>query len=264
MDRNNWGALADTECDCLNPRVPYLEVVLPGMCTPTKKVGRYIGPCFSTFSHGYACTCISKHSAASPSPSGGFLVQHCSWSERCPNLTVCSTAVIPWVVPVQSFLSTWPRCLWCFQTTNWKCFLVSWWHHCLPSSSSCSSSTKRQSSGPYFHLADAAVCFLCRCSGTAWWLSFLPANTQVKYRSHLHTHIETTALNTHKRTCLPVIHANVGWPHWAPLLCHCSSSECWPPQHVWPIYSPVHLLLLCSRLPSVPPPANTQTSCVNH
>lgn len=38
MDRNNRGALADTECDCLNPRVPYLEVVLPGMCAPTKKL----------------------------------------------------------------------------------------------------------------------------------------------------------------------------------------------------------------------------------
>ena len=104
-------------------------------------------------------------------------------------------------------------------------------------------------------------------------------HTQVKYRSHLRTHIETAALDipnththththtytyTHTHTYLPVIHVSVVWPHWAPLFCRCSSSACWPPRHVWPIYSPVCLLLQCSLLPSVPPPKNTQTSCVNH
>lgn len=77
-----------------------------------------------------------------------FLVQHSCQSECGPDRCRVLRAVIPWAVPLQSCLSTWPQCLGCFQTTNWKCFLVSSWPRCLPSSSSCSSSTRRQSSGP--------------------------------------------------------------------------------------------------------------------
>lgn len=79
-------------------------------------------------------------------PKMHFLVQWFCRSKCGPNCTVCSTTVIPWVVPLQSCLSTWPQRLGCFQTTNWKCFPVSWWLRCLPSSSSCSSSARTRSS----------------------------------------------------------------------------------------------------------------------
>lgn len=48
---------------------------------------------------------------------------------------------------LKSSLNTWPQCLGCFRTTNWKRFQVSLWSCCLPSFSSCSSSAKRRSSG---------------------------------------------------------------------------------------------------------------------
>lgn len=64
----------------------------------------------------------------------------------CCTCTVCSAA-IPWVILLKSSLSTWPQCLGCFRTTNWKRFQVFLWSCCLPSFSSCSSSAKRRSSG---------------------------------------------------------------------------------------------------------------------
>lgn len=49
------------------------------------------------------------------------VVLHDCRSPRAPT----STMWFPeWILCSSSF-STWPRCLWCFQTTSWKCFLVS-------------------------------------------------------------------------------------------------------------------------------------------
>lgn len=70
--------------------------------------------------------CFFVRALCSSVPCWSFSVQHSCQSECGPDRrTVCSTAVIPWAVPLQSWLSTWPQCLGCFQTTNWKCFLVS-------------------------------------------------------------------------------------------------------------------------------------------
>lgn len=100
-------------------------------------------------------------------PCWWWLDQHLPW-------------LIPWVFPLQSGLSTWPRRLWCFQKANWKCFRVSWWRCCcFLSSSSCSSSTRRRSSVLLLQPGCVGECFLYPCCGTAWWPSAPPADTHV-------------------------------------------------------------------------------------
>lgn len=101
-------------------------------------------------------------------PCWWWLDQHLPW-------------LIPWVFPLQSGLSTWPRRLWCFQKANWKCFRLSWRRCCCCclSSSSCSSSTRRRSSALSLQPGRVGECFLYPCCGTAWWPSAPPADTHV-------------------------------------------------------------------------------------
>lgn len=98
----------------------------------------HVTSCSSTYLFGQIKLCCSQNEPGSTFVlmpfsllwNTGGCVSWCStkcWSVMLCSAfrTICSTAVIPWVVPVQSRLSTWLQCLGCFQMTNWKCFLVS-------------------------------------------------------------------------------------------------------------------------------------------